>query len=124
MTQPLALLLYEKLLPGSQLVNRLQDLGWRVQTVQDEAALMETAEEQKPLLVLADLAASRDSVFDGISQLRRSEDTKHIPVIAFTANVDEAVSKAALAAGATLVVSDAAVLQHLSQFIDQALSEF
>ena len=124
MTQPLALLLYEKLLPGSQLVNRLQDLGWRVQTVQDEAALTRTAEEQKPLLVLADLAASRNSVFDGISQVRRGENTKHIPVIAFTANVDEAVSKAALAAGATLVVSDTAVLQHLSQFIDQALSEF
>jgi len=27
MTQPLALVFYEKLLPGSQLVNRLQDLN-------------------------------------------------------------------------------------------------
>ena len=35
MTQPLALVLYEKLLPGSQLVNRLQDLNYRVQAIAD-----------------------------------------------------------------------------------------
>ena len=33
MTQPLALVFYEKLMPGSQLVNRLQDLNYRVQAV-------------------------------------------------------------------------------------------
>ena len=38
MTQPLALVLYEKLLPGSQLVNRLQDLNYRVQTIADPAS--------------------------------------------------------------------------------------
>ena len=37
--QPLALVLYEKLLPGTQLVNRLQDLNYRVQTVNDAALL-------------------------------------------------------------------------------------
>ncbi len=35
MTQPLALVFYEKLMPGSQLVNRLQDLNYRVQAVND-----------------------------------------------------------------------------------------
>ena len=124
MTQPLALLLYEKLLPGTQLVNRLQDTGWRVETLHDGAALTQRAAELKPLLVLADLAAAQNGAFHGISDLRRSPETKHIPVIAFAATVDQVVSEAALAAGATLVVSDTAVLQHLNQFIDQALSEF
>jgi len=122
MTQPLALLLYEKLLPGTQLVNRLQDIGWRVQTLHDAAGLARAAEEHKPILVLADLSATNSSVSEGISHLRRNQATSHIPVIAFGA--DEAAHKPALDAGATLVVSDTAVLQHLNQFIDQALSEF
>src|SRR5438445_9362650 len=37
MTTPLALVFYENLLPGSQLVNRLQDLGYRVQTIGDRS---------------------------------------------------------------------------------------
>jgi len=124
MTQPQALLLYEKLLPGSQLGNRLQDLGWRVQTVHDVAALPQTAEEQKPLIVFADLLSTRGDICQGITSLRSHEPTKHIPVVAFTADQDQAVFDRAIAAGATLVVSDAAVLQHLSQFIDQALNDF
>src|SRR5687768_4604681 len=111
MTQPLALLLYEKLLPGTQLVNRLQDLGWRVQTVHDGAALTRAAEEHKPVLVLADLSSTHSPVSEGISHLRNNKDTAHIPVIAF--GPDEALHKTALDAGANTVASDTAILQHL-----------
>lgn len=124
MTPPLALLLYEKLLPGTQLANRLQDLGWRVQVVHDDTALTQTAREFKPLLVFADLASTRRNIRDGIAALHQDEATKHIPVIAFTAEQDQQIFDAAIAAGATLVVNDTAILQHLAQFIDQALSEF
>ena len=124
MTQPQALLLYEKLLPGTQLGNRLQDLGWRVQTMHDVSALAQMAEEQKPLIVFADLLSTRGDVCQGISTLRGGEHTKHIPVVAFTADQEQAVFDRAIAAGATLVVSDSAILQHLSQFIDQALNDF
>ena len=122
MTQPLALLLYENLLPGSQLAGRLQDMNWRVQTLNDSAELLRLAEEHKPLLVLADLASSRTPVIDKIGALRRNQATAHIPVIAFGA--DETQHKPAADAGATLAVSDTAILQHLNQFIDQALSDF
>ncbi len=122
MTQPLALVLYEKLLPGTQVAARLQDLGWRVQTLNDASELVRTSDEHKPLLVLADLASSQASVCNNISALRQNQATAHIPVIAFSA--DEAQHKPAADAGATLVVSDTAILQHLNQFIDQALSEF
>ena len=47
MTEPLALVVYEKLLPGSQIVNRLQDLNYRVQTISDPALLAECAEQGK-----------------------------------------------------------------------------
>ena len=122
MTQPLALLLYEKLLPGSQLANRLQDLGWRVQTLHEADALARSAEEHKPVLVLTDLVSSRGSVCSAIKLLRDNKSTTHIPVIAFAA--DEALHKEAVASGATLAVGDAAILQHLNQIIDQALTEF
>ena len=55
MTEPLALVFYEKLMPGSQIVNRLQDLKYRVQTIGDAASLVEAGEHAKPLLVVADL---------------------------------------------------------------------
>ena len=122
MTQPLALLLYEKLLPGTQLANRLQDLGWRVQTIHDPAALLASAEEYKPLLVLADLVSTRSAVSDGIAKLRQNKGTDHIPVIAFSS--DQSLNEPAARAGATLVVGDPAILQHLNQLMDQALSEF
>lgn len=122
MTQPLALLLYEKLLPGSQVANRLQDAGWRVQTLHDATALAATAGQCKPILALADLDSSRAVVSDHIGELRRQPATAHIPVIAFGA--DPSLHPAAVGAGATLAVTDTAILQHLTQFIDQALSEF
>ncbi len=122
--QPLALVLYEKLLPGTQVVNRLQDLGWRVQTLNDEAALTHIAEEHKPMIVVADLLSTCKNICNGITHLRRNPNTSHIPVIAFTAESDQKVFDNALAAGATVVVSDTAILQHLNQFIQQALSEF
>lgn len=124
MTQPLALLLYEKLLPGSQLVNRLQDLGWRVQTISDHTALEEAAEQQRPIIVFADLVSTRANICTAIAKLRQRETTRHIPVIAFTAQNEQSIFDTAIQSGATLVVNDAAVLQHLAQFIDQALSEF
>jgi CheY-like chemotaxis protein len=122
MTKPLALLCYEKLLPGSQLANRLQDEGWRVQTVNDPTALVMAAEEHKPLLALVDLASTRTSVTEQLAGLRRNESTAHLPIIAFSA--EEAAYASAVAAGANLVVSDTAILQHLKQFVDQALTEF
>src|SRR3989442_450923 len=51
MTQPLALVLYERLLPGTQLVNRLQDLNYRVQTLSDPALLVDCAKQAKPMIV-------------------------------------------------------------------------
>ncbi|HMJ92142.1 MAG TPA: response regulator [Candidatus Acidoferrum sp.] len=122
--QPLALVLYEKLLPGTQLVNRLQDLGWRVQTLHDEAALTRTAEELKPMLVIADLLSTRKNIPEEIADLRRHPPTQHIPVIAFTADSEQKNFDAALAAGATVVVSDTAILQHLNQVLEQALTQF
>ncbi len=121
MTQPLALVLYEKLLPGSQIVNRLQDLNYRVEVVTDPALLGNAAEQSKPLLVLADLQSTHDDVCAALGRLKQNPATKHLPLIAFSAENPVELQAAALAAGITLLVTEAAILNHLPQLLQQAL---
>jgi len=117
----MALVVYEDLLPGTQLVNRLQDLKYRVRAITDVETLEASARQEKPLVVLADLVSSRSDVCGAIARLKASPDTRHIPVIAFADESADQLQAAARHAGAALVVSDAAILSHLVQFLDQAL---
>ena len=121
MTQPLALVVYEKLLPGSQLLNRLQDLNYRVQAVANADSLVESAAQTKPMLVLADLESSRQNVCAALGRLKQNPATQHLPIIAFGGENAPDLQAAARAAGATLVVSETAILSHLAQFLEQAL---
>ena len=121
MTRPLALICYEKLLPGSQLVNRLQDLGYRVRAATNAEALVACAEQEKPLVVLADLQSPQKRVCDVIAEIRRNPSTRHVPVIAFAREEETELQTAARAAGATLVVSEAGLLDQLTELLDQAL---
>jgi CheY-like chemotaxis protein len=122
MTQPLALVLYEKLLPGSQLVNRLQDLNYRVQAIPDAAMLVECAEQAKPIVVITDLVSSRADVCASIARLKQNPSTQHLPVIAFGRENEGQIRAAAESAGVTVLVSETAILNHLAQLLDQALS--
>jgi CheY-like chemotaxis protein len=121
MTRPLALFVFERVLPGGQLVNRLQDLGYRVQSLSAPATLVEQAEQEKPLLVLVDLEPDEQAVCTAIEHLKKNSATAHIPVIAFAPAAQAGLQEAARAAGATLVVQDTAILAHLNQFLEQAL---
>lgn len=121
MTQPLALVYYEKLLPGSQVVNRLQDLGYRVRVVTDAATLAACAEQEKPLLLLTELGTPQKRVCDVIAEIRKKPATRHLPVIAFSSGEEAELQTAARAAGATLVVSEAGLSNQLTQLLDQAL---
>ncbi len=121
MTQPLALVLYEKLLPGSQLVNKLQDPKYRVQTLSDPGMLVECAEQAKPMVVFSDLEFSRNNACPAIARLKQTPSTAHLPVICFGPENSPELKEAALAAGVNLVVSETAILSHLPQFLEQAL---
>jgi CheY-like chemotaxis protein len=121
MTEPLALVLYERILPGSQLVNRLQDMHYRVQTLSDPAKLVETAEEAKPLLVFADLHSSHTGVSEALAALKQNAGTKHLPIIAIGGEGTPDVQAAARVAGVSLIVNESAILTHLPQFMEQAL---
>jgi len=118
--QPLALVFYEKLLPGSQLVNRLQDLSYRVQTVHDPALLLAAVRREMPMLLLADLAARAD-LTRVIAELKADPATAHIPVIAFAEEKALTHLAAAQQAGAALAVSETALMSYLPQLLNQAL---
>lgn len=120
MTQPLAIVFYEKLMPGSQLVNRLQDLNYRVQAITDATVLLATTQREMPMLVVADLASKAD-VTRVIAELKADAATTHIPVIAFADEKATAQLAAAQAAGAALAVSEAALNSYLPQLLNQAL---
>lgn len=121
MTKPLALLFYEKVLPGSQLLIRLQDLGYRVQTTNDVNAVPELARTARPLLVFMDLHDRQGRVPVIIESLRRNQDTNHLPVVAFAPERDTALQASARKAGASMVVNESVLMQHLDQFMEQAL---
>ena len=73
------------------------------------------------MLVLADLVSTRNNVCAAIGNLRQNPDTQHIPVIAFAPDNAEDLQAAARTAGAALVASETAVLNHLPQLLEQAL---
>jgi len=106
-------------MPGSQLVNRLQDLGYRVETVNNPKLLVEHAEKAKPLLVVADLEPASVNVSDALSRLKQNSATSHLPIIAFCA--DSSTDLPNTAKAANLVVTDTALVTHLPEFLQQAL---
>lgn len=108
-------------MPGSQLVNRLQDLQYRVHAVTDPGELVAVAGSAGPMVILADLVSTRADICALIRQLRKNPATAHLPVIAFADDAEAALQEAGRAAGATLIVADSAILTHLEQFIERAL---
>jgi len=119
-TQPFVLVFYEKLMPGSQLVNKLRDLNYRVQTVSDPATCHACAKDEKPLLAIVDLKGG-GAVCSAIAALKADTATSHIPVIAFAAEGATQVMDAAQRAGAKLIVSETTIANYLPELLNQAL---
>ncbi len=73
------------------------------------------------MLVVADFDAGREDVCAAVTKLKQNPATQHLPVIAFGSDGVADWQGAAQAAGATLVVSETAILAHLPQCLEQAL---
>ncbi len=109
-------------MPGAQIALRLKDLGYRVQTIPEAIDLMSAASGTGPLVVFVDLAVHQTAVNQAILGMRANPATQHLPLIAFCGAGQERLQCAARAAGATLVVSETALLQQLKPLLDQALA--
>jgi CheY-like chemotaxis protein len=117
---PLAIVFYERLMPGSQLVNRLQDLNYRVLAVNNPALLAATARRESPLLVFVDLEA-RGDLTGAIAKIRSDAATSHVPVVAFASDKKTDLLAVAQQAGANLTVGESALAGHLQTLLEQAL---
>ncbi|HEY2329109.1 MAG TPA: hypothetical protein VGI63_04780 [Verrucomicrobiae bacterium] len=120
MLQPLAIVFYERLMPGSQLVNRLQDLNYRVLAINNPALLAATARRESPLLAFVDLDA-RGDICGAVGRIKSDDVSTHLPVIAFAPDDRPELLAAAQKAGANLVVTESALAGHLDQLLEQAL---
>jgi PleD family two-component response regulator len=121
MTTPLALMYYQNLLPGSQLVNRLQDLGYRVVVVGDARDISSRALAEKPMVFVSEISAD-SNITDSFRQVRENPATEHIPILAYSTSTDEHTQAAAVKAGANLVASEAGILDQLPRLLDQVLT--
>ncbi len=120
-TKPLAIVFYEKLLPGSRVANRLADLGWRVTEAKLAGGLFPLVRDQKPVLVVAELALRTGDLCPVIQQLRAAPETAHVPVLAYGDPKNQKLVDAAVAAGAKLVAAEAGILDQLPQLIEHLL---
>lgn len=121
MMKPLALLLHEKMMPGSRLVTQFEGMDFRVVTIMEPAELAPTALREMPMLVVADLTSRRGDVLGAIAEMLRQEATAHVPVLAYTPREDEKLREEASRAGVKILATDATMLQHLPQFVEHAL---
>jgi CheY-like chemotaxis protein len=120
MLQPLAIVFYERLMPGSQLVNRLQDLNYRVLALNNCVQLAATVRRELPLLAFADLEA-RGDICGAIEKIKADDATSHLPIVAFAPDNRPELLAAAQKAGASLTVGETNLGGHLEQLLEQAL---
>jgi PleD family two-component response regulator len=121
MTKPLAIIHYERLMPGSQLVNRLQDLGYRVLTVTEAGQLVATTRKEKPMVAILDLGTKKADICAIIQEIKTDKETEHVPVIGFAAAKDQKLHAEATRCGAALVAFDDALLPQLPHLLEHAL---
>ena len=122
MIKPLALVCYSNLLPGSQIANRLYELGYRVQVVAPGSLdqIVEVAEKERPLLLLVEIAAN-GQISDGITAMKANAATQHIPVLAYASKPNKNLQAAAKKAGASLLADSQGILDQLPQLLDMVL---
>lgn len=125
MNKPLALLCYENLLTGNQLLNRLQDQGYRTALVAEPQRLLEQALADLPLLVAVELAERTDQMCEAVRLLKRHAATAHVPVLAYAklggGKGDRRFTDAARGAGVDLLASEAGMVSQLPEMLDQVL---
>ncbi len=121
-TKPLAIVFYEKLLPGSQVVNRLTDLGYRVTATQLASEVPRLARAESPMVIVADLQLRAGDFVSVIQTLKSSADTEHVPILGYCDPKNQKLVDAAVKAGAKLVAAEKGLPEQLPQLLDHVLA--
>ena len=108
-------------MPGGQMVNRLQDLGYRVASVTQCDRLIDEVRKQHPMALVADLDSKNGDIPLVIQTLKEDLETQHIPILAFASVDNEELHEKARLAGAKLIAGQAAVLDQLPHLMEHLL---
>ncbi|MCB9507702.1 MAG: response regulator [Myxococcales bacterium] len=98
---PLILLAEDDPMSRDMLARRLQRKGFRVTTAQDGAEAVQRVVDERPDIVLMDLAMPGVDGWEAVRWIRRNEHVGGTPVIALTAHEIDGIRGAARAAGFT-----------------------
>lgn len=120
-TKPLALVASERTIPGSQLLLKLNELGYRTEHVNELGRMIQVVEYMKPLVILIDLKWKTRDPFLTINSLVSNKHTEHTPILAYAPMDEEDQLEKALNMGASIVSADNLVLRQLPLLLDQAL---
>lgn len=121
-TQPTALVVHDRLMPGSALANRLVDRGWRVHSRSGVDGLLEWMHSYRPMLLVIQLDLRGSDVCRLIQDLRAEARLTHIAVLAYGPLANGRLRESAIAAGAQVVAADSSILDQLPSLIDTALA--
>lgn len=100
----------------------LGDVGHTVITVHDGDECIAAAQQCQPDLILMDLALPRLDGWEATRQLKANQATCAIPVLAFTAYVQERELTAAREAGCEGIITKPFEIDDLLHTIEQSLS--
>ena len=70
MNSPLVLIHYQNLMPGSRLVHRLEELGFRVKSASPSSSLADQVRELSPMAMVCDLEPDVDQHLEAIRTIR------------------------------------------------------
>ena len=121
MSAPLAILCYERLIPGNRLGERLEGLGYGVIRLHNCDELVGKARAERPMVAVIDLASKTRNTVAALRTLRGTGDTAHIPILAFASGREGPLQQAARDAGADLVACEEALLEQLPSLLEQIL---
>jgi CheY-like chemotaxis protein len=122
MMKPLAFVCCENMVLGTQLVDRLQQLGYRVEVLADPGQLSSQTRAAKPFVIVSDLVYRGMDLVPVFKSLRHGKETEHIPIIGMTTSPNQQLHADAVAAGASVVAMESGILAQLPQLLEMALA--
>jgi len=121
-TKPLAIVFYERLLPGSRIGHQLTVLGWRVAEVKRASDLAAQVRAQKPVVVVAELALRVGDLCAVIVEMKQDPEISHVPVLGYADPANSKLAEAAVKAGVGLVAAEAGILDQFPELLDHVLA--
>lgn len=100
----------------------LEHAGYAVCEAGDGVAALEVAREAKPDLILLDIHMPKLDGYETVTQMRRDENLKHLPIVALTASAMRGDNDKAIRAGFTTYITKPVSLTTLRDELRRLLA--